>query len=46
MNLSLYAGTRAEAERIADFFREHPDTVYKKILDAFNEEHLKQPGEE
>lgn len=38
MNLSLYAGSREEAERMARFFKAHADTVYEKILGAFNEE--------
>ncbi len=38
LNLSLYAGSRDEAERIARFFREHSDIVYSKILEAFNED--------
>ncbi|MCI8521101.1 MAG: DUF4364 family protein [Clostridia bacterium] len=37
MNLSLYAGSRDEAERMARFFREHSDIIYEKILTAFNE---------
>ncbi|MCC8161073.1 MAG: DUF4364 family protein [Oscillospiraceae bacterium] len=38
LDISLYAGSRDEAEKMARFFRENSDIVYKKILDAFNEE--------
>lgn len=37
LNLSLYAGSREEAERMAQYFREHHGSIYAKILDAFNE---------
>ncbi|MCH5210765.1 MAG: DUF4364 family protein [Oscillospiraceae bacterium] len=37
LNLSLYAGSREEAEKMAVFFREHSEDIYAKILDAFNE---------
>lgn len=35
MRLSLYAGSREEAEKLAVFFREHSDYVYGKIIEAF-----------
>lgn len=37
LNLSLYVGSREEAERMAAFFREHSDVIYEKILNAFAE---------
>ncbi len=37
LNLSLYAGSREEAEKMAEYFREHSDDIYSKILDAFTE---------
>lgn len=37
LNLSLYAGSREEAERMARFFKEHSDIIYEKIINAFNE---------
>ena len=37
MDLSLYAGPREEAEKIAVYFREHSDEVYAKILDALHD---------
>lgn len=36
LRLSLYAGSREEAERMAVFFREHSDFVYEKIIEIFN----------
>lgn len=36
LSLSLYAGSRDEAERMARLFREKSDEIYVKILDAFN----------
>ena len=36
MRLSLYAGTRDEAERLARYFRSHPEEVYAKVLEAFD----------
>ncbi len=41
INLSLYAGSRAEAERMARLFRDKSDIIYEKILDAFSEESTK-----
>lgn len=38
LSLSVYAGTREEAERMSRLFREKSDEIYAKILDAFNEE--------
>lgn len=35
MHLSLYAGTREEAEKLARRFREKPEEIYRKIIDAF-----------
>lgn len=40
LSLSLYAGTRDEAERMARLFREYSDVIYKKILEAFDDEQL------
>lgn len=37
LSLSLYAGSRDEAERMARLFREKSDEIYAKILDAFSE---------
>lgn len=37
LRLSLYAGSREEAEKMAVFFKEHSDFVYEKIIEAFNE---------
>ncbi len=37
MSLRLYAGTREEAERIADYFKSHSAHVYGGILNLFNE---------
>lgn len=37
MELSLFAGARDEAERIAVYFKEHSGEIYEKILKAFNE---------
>jgi hypothetical protein len=38
LNLSLYAGSREEAERMAVLFRERSDVIYEKILNAFNDD--------
>lgn len=38
MGLTLYVGSREEAERMCEFFRNHSDVVYGKILEAFMEE--------
>ncbi len=38
LSLSIYAGTREEAERMSRMFREKSGEIYAKILDAFNEE--------
>lgn len=35
--LRLYAGERAEAERIAEYFKKNSDKVYMDILDALKE---------
>ncbi|MBQ3426040.1 MAG: DUF4364 family protein [Clostridia bacterium] len=37
MFLRLYAGERAEAERIAEYFKTHSDKVYMKIVEALND---------
>lgn len=37
LKLSLYAGSREEAERMAVYFKENPNAVYETILSAFNE---------
>lgn len=37
LSLSLYAGSREEAEKMAVYFREHSDIVYEKILEIFSE---------
>lgn len=37
LHLAVYAGSRDEAERMAVFFKEHSNDVYKKILNAFEE---------
>ena len=37
LQLNLYAGSREEAERMAEFFRKNSESVYTKILSAFNE---------
>ena len=36
LSLSLYAGSREEAEKMAVYFREHSEEVYSKILEAFS----------
>lgn len=36
LGLSIYAGSREEAERIAVYFKEHSDTVYGKIIEIFS----------
>ena len=36
MRLSLYAGTRDEAERLARYFKSHPEEVYAKVIEAFD----------
>ena len=38
MQLSLYIGSREQAENAAEYFKAHSDTVYKKILDALTNE--------
>lgn len=38
LSLSLYAGSREEAERMASFFRENSDSIYAKILNSFEEQ--------
>ena len=35
MNLSLYIGSREQAEKTVRYFKEHSDIVYEKILSAF-----------
>ena len=37
MELSLYAGPREEAEKIAVYFREHSAEVYERILNALHD---------
>lgn len=37
MRLSLYAGSREEAERIAVYFKEHSSEIYEKIIAAFSD---------
>ncbi|MCI8404011.1 MAG: DUF4364 family protein [Clostridia bacterium] len=37
LNLSLYAGSREEAERMSRFYRDHYDTIYEKLLASFSE---------
>lgn len=37
LSLSVYAGTREEAERMSLMFREKSDEIYAKILEAFKE---------
>ena len=37
MSLRLYAGTRDEAERIAEYFKSHAADVYSGILNLFNQ---------
>lgn len=32
MSVTLYAGTREQAEKIAEYFKEHSDEVYEEIL--------------
>lgn len=39
LSLSLYVGSREEAERMSELFREHSDIVYAKILEAFSEKY-------
>lgn len=34
MSISVYAGTREQAEKIAKYFKTHSDTVYAKIMEA------------
>lgn len=36
LSLSLYTGSREEAEKMASFFRAHSDVIYQKIIDAFS----------
>ncbi len=38
MNLSFYAGSREQANKIVRYYKEHPDTVYQKIVQALTEE--------
>ena len=37
MDLSLFAGAREEAEKLAVYFKEHSGEIYEKILKAFSE---------
>lgn len=37
MSLRLYAGTREEAERVAEYFKSHSAEVYSGILNLFDE---------
>ncbi len=37
LSLSIYAGSREEAERMARLFREKSDDIYAKILEAFSD---------
>lgn len=37
MSLRLYAGERADAERMAEYFKNHSADVYAKVLDIFND---------
>lgn len=37
MNLTLYAGSREEAERIAVYFKENSSKIYECILSAFSD---------
>lgn len=36
LSLTLYTGSRDEAEKMAEYFRTHSDTVYQKIIEAFS----------
>lgn len=36
MTLSLYAGDRAEAEKLAMYFRENASEIYEKIIEIFS----------
>ena len=36
MEISLYSGTREQAERTVRYFRENSDKVYAKIIEAFS----------
>jgi hypothetical protein len=38
MQLSLYAGTREQAEKAVEYFKTHSDVVYAKILEAMTQE--------
>ena len=35
MNLSLYAGSREEAEKLAKYFKNHAGEIYAKIIEIF-----------
>lgn len=37
MRLTLYAGTREMAEKMAVYFKEHPDLIYGNIIESFEE---------
>ena len=36
LRLSIYAGSRDDAEKMAVYFRKHSDIVYTKIIEAFS----------
>lgn len=36
MNLSLFIGNRADAEKYAIYFKEHSDEIYETIINSFN----------
>lgn len=42
MNLSLYAGSREEAEKIAIYFKDHSEEVYERIVSAFSDDDSEQ----
>ncbi|MDD6484661.1 MAG: DUF4364 family protein [Clostridiales bacterium] len=35
MNMSLYAGSRGEAEKLAKYFKAHAGEIYEKIIEIF-----------
>lgn len=38
MRLTLYAGTREQAEKMAVYFKKHPELIYGGIIEAFEKE--------
>jgi hypothetical protein len=36
MNISLYAGTRDQAEETVRYFKDNADAIYAKVIEAFS----------